>query len=248
MISTAFGDKACAWAVVAAAALVLAAYAVRRAVRGELGFPRVEQAGVSAFLGRGPMVAVYWALQPAAGACVALGIGANAVTIGSLVLGAGAGVAVGAGNLGVGALLAAASSLGDALDGLVARRTRTASDAGEVLDAAVDRYTELFFLGGVAVLLRADPWLLTTTLAAMGGAFMVSYASAKAEALHVAAPRGAMRRPERAAYLTCGAALAAVLGISWPLLAAVTIVAVVAHAGAISRLRVLAASVQEGRS
>ena len=46
--------------------------------------------------------------------------------------------------------LSLVSSACDALDGMVARETGTASDAGEVLDAAVDRYAELFFFGGVA--------------------------------------------------------------------------------------------------
>ena len=82
--------------------------------------------------------------------------------------------------------------------------TGVSSDAGEVLDAAVDRYVEFFFLGGLMIYYRDIAALLILTLFALVGSFMVSYSSAKAEALHVPAPKGSMRRPERAVYLTAG--------------------------------------------
>jgi CDP-diacylglycerol--glycerol-3-phosphate 3-phosphatidyltransferase len=241
-------DEACAWAVVLAAGAILVGYRVRRARRGALRFVRVEQAGQSALLGKEPMNAFYWALQPAAAACVSMRVSANAVTLASLGLAALAGALLSWGAVGGAALVSAIASLGDALDGLVARMTRTESDAGEVLDAAVDRYGELFFLGGAAVLMRRDPWALVATIGALGGGFMVSYASAKAEALRVAAPRGAMRRPERAAYLTAGATIASLVGAAWPLVAAISIVAVVANASAVLRLRRLAAMVSPTRA
>jgi CDP-diacylglycerol---glycerol-3-phosphate 3-phosphatidyltransferase len=240
MSALALVDLVCGSAVLVSSAAIVLAYAARCALRGRVVFERVAQAGQSVLLGFGPMNAFYWALQPVARGCVALGVGANAVTIASLGLAAGAGLALASGHTGTAALLAALSSLGDALDGLVARRTRTASEAGEVLDAAVDRYGELFFLSGAAVRLRHEPWMLVATLAAIGGGFMVSYASAKAEALHLPAPRGTMRRPERAAYLTLGATLAALAGSLWPLVAAISLVALVANASAVARLRWLA--------
>ena len=52
-----------------------------------------------------------------------------------------------------------------------------------MLDAAVDRYVELFFLAGLAFHFRAHRGCLLLVLAAIGGSFMVSYATAKAEAL-----------------------------------------------------------------
>jgi CDP-diacylglycerol--glycerol-3-phosphate 3-phosphatidyltransferase len=81
---------------------------------------------------------------------------------------------------------------------------------------------------------------------------MVSYGSAKAEALGVAAPRGAMRRAERAAWL-CGGALlsplAAAVGQSagigpWigeaPMLCALTMVGLVSNVSAVRRLAAVA--------
>lgn len=242
--------------VVAALALA-AAYAGRVSCRGAAHHPRVERAGGSVLLGKGPMQMGYWAMGPVAAACVALGIGASAVSWASLALGAAAGLWIAAGHLGVGAAFGAASSLCDALDGMIARRTATASDSGEVLDATVDRYTELFFLGGVAFHERQDALALCLSLAAIAGSVMVSYATAKAEALRVSAPRGLMRRQERAVYLVLGAALSPLAAAAaarcfgappplvahLPLLVALALVAAVGNASAAWRLYVIARAV-----
>ena len=55
------------------------------------------------------------------------------------------------GHLGIGGALATAAAPGSALDGLVARATGTASPRGGLLDAAVDRYGEVFLVGGRTV-------------------------------------------------------------------------------------------------
>src|SRR2546421_678303 len=54
--------------------------------------------------------------------------------------------------------------------------------------------------------------ILALVLATMLACFMVSYASAKAEAMQVEAPRGLMRRHERAVYLICGIGLTSLFG------------------------------------
>ena len=226
-------------------------YGLRVALRGATAHERVAHAGASPLLGRASMEGAYWALGPLVSACVALGLSANAITLASLVLGLGAGVLLALGHFGLAAAVTMFSSLADALDGLVARKTQTASDAGEVVDAAVERYVELFFLGGLAVYFRAKPAALVLVLAAVLGSFMVSYSTAKAEALQIAPPRGAMRRAERAVVLFAGAALSPIVarfvqgdGRAWPMLAAVGLVAVVANVSAVRRLRALAASIR----
>ena len=55
---------------------------------------------------------------------------------------------------------------------------------------------------------RGSPLGLLLCLGAVLGSFMVSYASAKAEALGVEPPKGAMRRAERAVYVIFGCAMA----------------------------------------
>ena len=85
---------------------------------------------------------------------------------------------------------------------------------------------------------------------------MVSYSTAKAEALHVSPPRGSMRRQERAVYLVVGAALVPVVAAvcqrfalpSWlarlPLLGVLVLVAAVGNASAVRRLRLTAVAVR----
>jgi phosphatidylglycerophosphate synthase len=137
------------------------------------------------------------------------------------------------------------STLGDILDGQVARLTNTGSDRGELLDAAVDRYTELAFLSGLCILFRSSVPYMVLTMAALCASFMISYASAKAEALQVSPPRGLMRRHERATYLITGVGLTALIGpwlaarglpATTPVLAGLIAVAVVGNLAAVIRL------------
>ena len=202
-------DRAAAFLLLLALPVLMAAYGARTWRRGAPRFARVERDKGSVLLGLRTMHMGYWALQPVAAACVRAGLSAAAVTWGSLFFGALAAVSVACGHFGIGALLACAAALGDSLDGMVARRTGTASEAGELLDASADRYSESFVLSGIAFAFRERPPLLLLTLAAIAGSWMVSYATAKAEALRVEAPRGTMRRPERALCLVAGAALTA---------------------------------------
>jgi CDP-diacylglycerol--glycerol-3-phosphate 3-phosphatidyltransferase len=191
-------------------------------------------------------------LDRAARVLVRLGISANVITSLSIVLGALGGVLLGFGKFGPAAVAMVIASLGDALDGLVARRSGSASVAGALLDASGDRYQEFFFLGGLAVFFRESAPALILTLLALSGSFMVSYGSAKAEALGVPVPPGVMRRAERAAVLCAGAVLTP--PFSWwahrsafagwtgvlPLLVALVLIAVIANASAVRRLHSLA--------
>lgn len=231
------------------------AYGVRLTRVGAAHDARVDRAGASALLGKGVMEAAYWALQPAGRAAVWLGLTANGITLASLVLGLLGAFALAMGHFGVGGALTVVSALGDALDGIVARQTGTASDAGEVFDAAVDRYEEFFFLAALAYYFREEPIPLVLALLSVLGSFMVSYGTAKAEALQVEAPRGAMRRAERAVYLVSGvlfapvaAAVAARLGlpawVGWtPILLTLALVGVVANVSGARRLAAIARAV-----
>ncbi len=179
---------------------------------------------------------------------VALGVSANVITSVSIALGAAAGVLLSLGYFGLAGLVMVVASLGDALDGLVARRSGTVSVAGALLDASGDRYQEFFFLGGLAIYFRGFAPALAAALLALSGSFMVSYSSAKAEALGVPVPPGVMRRAERAVCLCLGttltapwAWLASRSGLpAWtatlPILVAISLIAVIANASAVRRL------------
>lgn len=245
-------DGVLASAVIGAAVAAALAYGLNVLRHGRLRDDRLTRQGSSLLLGQWLMEAGYWSFRPV-GRCLARWhVTPDTLSWGSLVSGIAAGVAVALGHLGWAAGAGAISAMLDALDGMVARSTGTASDAGEVLDAAVDRYVEFAFLGGCAVYLRGAPALLALALVALLGAFMVSYSTAKAEALSVDLPPGSMRRHTRAVYLTAGAALSAVLAgapatgpwVGLPLTLALGLVAVVANASAARRLCLVARTVR----
>lgn len=236
----------------AVVSILTIAYAVRLLLRGRVNYARVDKQGGSALLSKGVMEMAYWWLQPMARAMVALGITPNMVSWASLVFGLSAGVCLAFGHFGFGGGFALISGFLDSLDGMVARMTGTSSDAGEVLDATIDRYAEAFFISGLVIYYRDIPVLQILALLALMGSFMVSYSSAKAEALQVDPPKGSMRRPERAFYLTLGAVLSPItiaefeyvrdypISIGFPMVIALGLIAVLANASAVERMAAIA--------
>jgi CDP-diacylglycerol---glycerol-3-phosphate 3-phosphatidyltransferase len=236
-------------------AVLLVSYGCRALLYGRARHERTDADGGSVFLNKATMEMFYWLLNSIIDFLTALRITPNMVTLFSLVPALGAGIALGFGWFGLAAALATLSTFCDILDGLVARRLGIGSDAGEVIDAAADRYGEFFFLGGLIYHYREHDQVLFIVLAALMAGFMVSYTTAKAEAMGVAAPRGAMRRSERATYLIVGSTftpLAQALFAGSPFLAlrelpiilATTIVAVVANISVLRRLASVVATLR----
>ena len=226
-------------------AVALTLYGVRIAARGVFHSDRVSKIGGTALVGRGIMDMTYWAVEPVVRGLAAVGVTPNGLTWSALVLGLGAGVALALGWFGLATLLATLSTIGDILDGQVARLTNSGSNRGELLDAAVDRYTEFAFLAGLVLYLRDSWWQMALALGAMLASFMVSYASAKAEALQVEPPRGLMRRHERSIYLIAGIGFTPLVGpmlvardlpYVTPCLVALAVVAVIGNLAAVLRL------------
>jgi phosphatidylglycerophosphate synthase len=237
--------------------LIAGAYLVRVVRKGRAQFDRVDKQGASALLNKEMMEAFYWFLQPLGKFLVYCRITPNGISWASFAFGVLAGLCLAFGHFGSGAAFACVSAVMDSLDGLVARLSGTSSDAGEVLDAAVDRYAEFMFLGGLIIYYREIPVLMILAMAALIGSFMVSYSSAKAEALQVSPPKGSMRRPERALYLILGAALSPVtipwweatrdfpVAIGHPMVAALTLVAVLSNVSAVERLVAIAKAMRQ---
>lgn len=90
-------------------------------------------------------------------------------------------------------------SLFDMLDGQVARLGNMTTIYGAMYDSVLDRYCELFTLGGVASFLIAcgNIWGAVITFLALVGSIMVSYVRARAEGLGIECKLGFMQRPER---------------------------------------------------
>jgi CDP-diacylglycerol--glycerol-3-phosphate 3-phosphatidyltransferase len=256
MLRGASWDLWSALALLSLTGLVALAYSLRSLFRGKARYSRVEKQGGSNLLSQGVMQSGYWFFQPFGRALQALHITPNHVSYGSLFFGIAAAICLGLGHFGSAACFATISAVLDVLDGMVARLTGVSSEAGEVLDATVDRYVEFFMLIGLMVYYREIPVLMLLAAMALIGSFMVSYSSAKAEAMHVDPPKGNMRRPERAVYLILGAALSPVtipwlersreysMPIAHPMVVALGLIGVLANVSAIERLWTIAKAVR----
>lgn len=225
--------------------VALGAFALKSALTGRPQSKRVTQQGTTSLLGAYFMEYGLWVFQPAVRACVRLGVRPDTLSFTSLALHLGAAVALAVGWFGLGGWALAVGAMCDSLDGGVARERGLASDAGEVLDAAVDRWAEMAIFFGLAYYYRNDVVGFVLAGAACAGAVMVSYARAKGEAMGVEARMGLMQRHERAAYLCLSTVLSPLLAFWWepgathpryPLvLAALALIAVLANATAIQR-------------
>lgn len=224
------------------------AYVIRSSLKGRAHFARVDKQGGSALLSKSLMEMAYWWLQPIGRLLVFFGVTPNQISFASLVFGFLAGVSLAFGHFGFGGAFALVAGFMDSLDGMVARLTNRTTRVGEILDATVDRYVESFFCAGLIVYYAPVPVLQILALFALIGSYMVSYSSAKAEAFKVDPPKGSMRRPERAVYMTLGAVLSPIsitlfegsrytpIKVGYPMVAALGLIAVMANASAIERM------------
>ena len=114
-----------------------------------------------------------------------------------------------------GGALIIAFSLFDMLDGQVARLGNMASTFGAMYDSVLDRYCELFNLGGLAFYLiqRGELWGALITFLALVGSLMVSYVRARAEGLGIECKMGFMQRPERVVVTAAGIIATGITGL-----------------------------------
>ena len=181
--------------------LLLLAYAVRVSVKGRYVPERVRKEPGSVFLHRFFIEFGYWCFEPLEKLCIRLKITPNQLTAGSLACSVGGAGAFATGRFTIGGWLVIACAILDALDGMVARTRGTASDSGELLDAAVDRYAEIATFAGIAAYYRSYPFGFWLALTSLAGALLVSYARAKGEISGIDARMGSMNRGERAVYI-----------------------------------------------
>ena len=195
--------------ILASLGVLFVVFAIQQMIHGRSHTARIEKDGGSAMLSTFIMEYAYWILSPLAKICVWFNVSPNAISAVCLLLGFISGVTLAYGEFALAGVIAGLSSLMDALDGMVARARKVASDSGEVFDAAVDSYTEMFFCFGLLIYYRDDVIGMLLVMLALCGSIMVSYSTAKAEAMQIMnIPRGTMRRAERAVYLTAASILA----------------------------------------
>jgi len=185
----------------AAFLLAFGVFVVRSRLRGRERSARVEQAGGSVLLSTFVMEFGVWAMGPITRTAVRLRIHPDAFSWASLLLHLAAGLLFARGTIFLGGWVLVVGATCDAIDGAVARARGLASDAGEVLDAAVDRWAEMAVFFGLAWYYRTLWWGFLLACAACSGAVMVSYARAKAQSFGIDAKMGLMQRHERGAWL-----------------------------------------------
>ena len=128
-----------------------------------------------------------------------LGLTPNAVTIIGCLGTLSASVLIARGSLTWGGILALFWVVFDAFDGSMARLSGKVSKFGAFLDSSLDRYAELFILGGLLYFFieRQQPFPALLTFIAAGGSLMVSYTRARAQSLGYEAKIGILSRVER---------------------------------------------------
>lgn len=135
-------------------------------------------------------------------------------------------------------------SIFDMLDGQVARLGNMTSTFGAMYDSVLDRYCELFTLGGIAYYFMQFGELAAAiiTYAAIIGSLMVSYVRARAEGLGIECKIGFMQRPERVVTTFIGVLATGILGqcgVEWAntmLTIAMLIIAIFANMTAFARI------------
>ncbi|GIU92535.1 MAG: hypothetical protein KatS3mg011_1441 [Acidimicrobiia bacterium] len=143
-------------------------------------------------------------LEPLGRALARLGVTPTMLTLLGLAIGIAGAVMIGNGALVAGGLVALLGAAVDGLDGTVARAAGKESARGAFLDAAVDRVGEIAVLAGLAISQREDARILLLVLLTMGGALLIPYMRAKAEAVGLDGRGGMMGRAERVILVTLG--------------------------------------------
>lgn len=160
---------------------------------------------------------IYWVINPFVRFLIKMGVTPNMVTtvgllgnIAAACLITWAGYKVGHDGsidyslLTIAGVLIIAFSLFDMLDGQVARLGNMTSKFGAMYDSVLDRYCELFTLGGISYYLIQIGQVAGAliTFLALVGSIMVSYVRARGEGLGIVCKIGFMQRPERVVVTT----------------------------------------------
>lgn len=164
-----------------------------------------QDRGQSLLIGQSMRQAFVWSVAPIVNALVSARVGPNALTLVCMILSLAAGTLIACGAVTLGGVIGLCAVCFDYFDGRVARLTGRATRAGAFLDSTLDRYGEVAFLSGAAVLFRDSLWALAACLVALGAGGIVSYTRAKAEALGICLESGLMQRPERVMLFCFGA-------------------------------------------
>jgi CDP-diacylglycerol--glycerol-3-phosphate 3-phosphatidyltransferase len=146
-------------------------------------------------------------MDPVADSLIRAGLRPNGITTLSIIVLLASGIAFGLGALRLGAFLLLFSGVFDILDGKVARRGNMSTKFGAFYDSTMDRAGDAAIFAGLGVYFIHTPGQRLPVLglglcfAALCGAFLVSYARARAEGLGLDCKVGFAQRAERIVFL-----------------------------------------------
>ena len=138
------------------------------------------------------------------------GVHPNVLTAIGVCINVACGVLFGVGEFFWAGIVLIVANLFDMLDGNVARLTGNVTRFGGFLDSSLDRLSDMVSFVGIMIFYAGNTpqhSILNVFLAGAGliGSVMVSYTTARAEALGVKANVGFLQRPERIVLLIIGA-------------------------------------------
>lgn len=144
-------------------------------------------------------------------------------------------------NLRLGGILIIVGGLFDFLDGLVARTQGKVSKFGAFLDSLLDRYADalLFIAISWYFTQRSNPIGSYLCLGTLVGAFLISYARARAESLGKSCHTGILERPERIILLSFATITGWLIPVLWIMLVLthITVIQRIYHVWKVTRIR-----------
>lgn len=143
-------------------------------------------------------------LEPMGKALASVGMTPAAMTLLGLLVVITGSVFIGAGFLRTGTIIIIVGSLLDGLDGAVARASNSVTASGAFLDSASDRVGEIAAFAGLGFALEGNATALLLIVLAVGGALLVPYMRARAEAGGLDGRGGLMGRAERITLFSAG--------------------------------------------
>jgi len=123
-------------------------------------------------------------------------------------------------NLRVGGVLILCGGIFDLLDGVSARTNGKATKFGAFLDSVLDRYSDAFIFLSLSYYLAAHGNHTGSflSLGTLVGAFLISYARARAEGIGESCNTGIMERPERIILVIFGTMTGWLVAVLWIML------------------------------
>ena len=134
-------------------------------------------------------------------------------------------------NLRLGGILILFGGFFDVLDGVAARTNGRVTNFGAFLDSVLDRYSDAFIFLSISYYLTASGNRVGAflSLGTLVGAFVISYARARAEGIGESCHTGIMERPERIILLIFATLTGWLVPILWVML-------ILTHLTAIQRI------------